>query len=412
MKQKIEVLAVIPARGGSKSIPHKNIRLFAGHPLIAYSIAAGLQAMTVTRTLVSTDDEEIASISREYGAEVPFLRPAKYSQDKTLDLPVFQHALNWLSANQNYYPDVVIQLRPTSPVRPHNCIDDAVKILLDHPWADSVRGVVMAGQNPYKMWHINPEGKMVPAIKVKGVKEAYNVPRQDLPDVYWQTGHIDAIRPKVILEKNSMSGKNIWPLVIDPLYTVDIDTLLDWENAERLVKYGNLDMVFPGKLKRNLPQKVEMLVMDFDGVLTDDRVWVDENGHEMIAALRSDALGLRILRDKTGIKVLVLSREANPVVAARCRKMDVPFLQGVMDKALVLTETLHKEGINPANVVYVGNDIVDLPCFPIVGCAIAPANSYPLVLKQADILLEKNGGQGAIRELSDLLISHFEGHLS
>jgi YrbI family 3-deoxy-D-manno-octulosonate 8-phosphate phosphatase len=408
MKSKIEVLAIIPARGGSKSIPYKNIRSFAGYPLIAYSISASLQARSVTRTIVSTDDEEIAKISREYGAEVPFLRPAKYSQDNTQDLPVFQHALNWLVDEQNYYPDVVVQLRPTSPVRPHQCVDDAVKILLDHPLADSVRGVVMAGQNPYKMWHINSAGRLEPLIKVKGVEEAYNVPRQELPDVYWQTGHIDAIRPKVILEKKSMSGKNIWPLVIDPLYTVDIDTLLDWENGERLVKYGNLNMVYPGKVKRNLPKKVEMLVMDFDGVLTDDRVWVDENGRETIAASRSDALGLRILRDKTGVKLLVLSREVNPVVAARCRKMDVPFVQGVMDKAQVLLETLSKEGIDPANVIYVGNDVIDLPCFPIVGCALAPANSYPLVLQQADIVLEKNGGQGAIRELCDLLISHFE----
>ena len=408
MKSKIEVLAIIPARGGSKSIPHKNIRSFAGYPLISYSIAAGLQAKSVTRTIVSTDDEEIARISREYGAEVPFLRPAKYSRDNTQDFPVFQHALSWLAEEQNYHPDVVVQLRPTSPVRPRYCVDDAVKILLDHPNADSVRGVVMAGQNPYKMWQINSEGRLAPLIKVNGIEEAYNVPRQELPDVYWQTGHIDAIRPKVILEKKSMSGKNIWPLVIDPLYTVDIDTLLDWENGERLVKYGNLDMVFPGQVKRNLPKKVEMLVMDFDGVLTDDRVWVDENGRETIAALRSDALGLRILREKTGVKLLVLSREVNPVVAARCRKMDIPFLQGVMDKAAVLLETLKKEDIDPTNVIYVGNDIIDLPCFPIVGCALAPANSYSLVLQQADIVLEKNGGQGAIRELCDLLISHFE----
>jgi YrbI family 3-deoxy-D-manno-octulosonate 8-phosphate phosphatase len=408
MKSKIEVLAIIPARGGSKSIPHKNIRLFAGYPLISYSIAAGLQASSVTRTIVSTDDEEIAEISRAFGAEIPFLRPAKYSQDNTQDFPVFHHALNWLAEEQNYHPDVVVQLRPTSPVRPHHCVDDAVKILLAHPHADSVRGVVIAGQNPYKMWNINPEGRLAPLLKVKGIEEAYNVPRQQLPDIYWQTGHIDAIRPKVILEKKSMSGKNIRPLVIDPLYSVDIDTLLDWENGERLVKYGNLDMVFPGKVKRNLPKKVEMLVMDFDGVLTDDRVWVDENGRETIAALRSDALGLRILREKTGVKLLVLSREANPVVAARCRKMEVPVLQGVMDKATVLLETLNKEGIDPANVIYVGNDIIDLPCFPIVSCAIAPANSYPLVLQQADIVLDKNGGQGAIRELCDLLISHFE----
>jgi len=407
MKSKSEILAIIPARGGSKRIPHKNIRSFADYPLIAYSIAAALQSKLVTRVIVSTDDEEIAEVAREYGAETPFLRPSEISGDDIPDLPVFQHALLWLSENEKYHPDIIVQLRPTSPVRPPTCVDDAVHLLFVHSQADSVRGVVLAGQTPYKMWHIHPEGKLEPVILLDGVNETYNVPRQELPAVYWQTGHIDVIRPETILKKNSMSGEIIWPLIIDPLYTVDIDTLLDWEQAERLVKYSNLKMVKPGKPKRKLPQAVKMLVLDFDGVLTDDRVWVDENGHEMVAALRSDALGLRLLREKTGIKVMVLSREANPVVAARCKKMDIPYLQGVTDKASVLLGTLQKESIDPTQVIYVGNEVVDLPCFPLVGCAVAPANSYPLVLKQADIVLEKCGGQGAIRELCDLLIEHF-----
>jgi YrbI family 3-deoxy-D-manno-octulosonate 8-phosphate phosphatase len=402
--KKPEVLAIVPARGGSKSIPHKNIRSFAGHPLIAYSIAAGLQAKSVTRTIVSTDDEQIAEVAKKFGAEVPFMRPARFSQDATLDLPVFQHALSWLAKNEDYHPDVLVQLRPTSPVRPQNCVDEAVKILLAHPGTDSVRGVVMAGQNPFKMWRIQPDGSMKPLIKVKGVPEAFNVPRQELPDVYWQTGHIDAIRPSAILKKNSMSGSNIRPLVMNPLYTVDIDTLLDWENAERLVKYGNLDMVMPGRTRRPLPDKVEMLIMDFDGVLTDDRVWVDESGHEMIAARRGDALGLRILRERTGLKVYVLSREANPVVAARCSKMNIPYRQGVMDKKSMLLELLKLESVDPAHAIYIGNDIVDLPCFPIVACAIAPADSHPNVLAQADLILDKNGGEGAVRELTDRLL--------
>lgn len=402
--KKIEILAIIPARGGSKSIPHKNIRSFAGYPLIAYSIAAGLQAKNVTRTIVSTDDDQIAAVAKKHGADVPFLRPAKYSQDSTLDLPVFQHALNWLAKNENYHPEVVIQLRPTSPVRPHNCVDGAVRILLDHPGTDSVRGVVLSGQNPFKMWRIQLDGRMRPLIGVKGIKDAYNVPRQELPDVYWQTGHIDAIRPSVILKKNSMSGTHIRPLIIDPAYTVDIDSLLDWENAERLVKYGNLDMVIPGRTRRPFPAKVEMLVMDFDGVLTDDRVWVDESGHEMIAARRGDALGLRMLREKTGMKLFVISREANPVVAARCNKMNIPYRQGVMDKQSMLLELLQKENVDPAYVVFIGNDIVDLPCFPIVACAVAPADSQPEVLSQADIILDKNGGEGAVRELTDRLL--------
>ncbi len=125
-----EVLALIPARGGSKSIPRKNIRPFAGHPLIAYSIAAGLQAERVTRVIVSTDDEEIAAIARQYGAETPFLRPAEYSQDHTADLPVFQHALRWLAEQQNYHPEIVVQLRPTSPLRRVAHIDQAVTCLI------------------------------------------------------------------------------------------------------------------------------------------------------------------------------------------------------------------------------------------------------------------------------------------
>jgi CMP-N-acetylneuraminic acid synthetase len=156
MVNKPKVLALIPARGGSKGIPRKNIRDFAGYPLIAYSIKAALQSQAVTRTIVSTDDEEIAAVAREYGAETPFLRPEEFSLDNTTDLPVFQHALKWLEEHENYCPDVVVHLRPTSPIRPLTCVDDAVNILLSHPEADSVRGVVEAGQNPYKMWRIDP----------------------------------------------------------------------------------------------------------------------------------------------------------------------------------------------------------------------------------------------------------------
>ncbi|MEP6894943.1 MAG: acylneuraminate cytidylyltransferase family protein, partial [Chloroflexota bacterium] len=142
------ILALIPARGGSKGIPRKNIRDFAGYPLIAWSIAAGLQAHTVNRVIVSTDDEEIASVAREYSAETPFIRPPELSQDRTTDLPVFEHALKWLEDIESYKPDIVIQLRPTSPIRPKDCVDSAVRVLMEAPDADCVRGVVIAGQNP------------------------------------------------------------------------------------------------------------------------------------------------------------------------------------------------------------------------------------------------------------------------
>jgi len=404
MVERPEVLAIIPARGGSKGIPGKNIREFAGFPLIVYSIAAGLQAKTVTRVVVSTDSEEIAALSRRYGAETPFLRPLEYAQDNTLDLPVFQHALDWLAQHDNYRPDVVVQLRPTSPVRPRTCVDDAVKLLLDHPQADSVRGVVPAGQNPFKMWRVDPAtGQMRPLLAVEGMAEPYNAPRQVLPPVHWQTGHIDAIRVGTILEKNSMSGGIILSLLIDPRFTVDVDTPADWLKYERLVYNADLDMVDPGKHHRPLPERVELVVFDFDGVMTDNRVWVDENGHEQVAANRSDSEGLAQMR-KGGVQAMVLSKETNPVVAARCRKLNLPVLQGINDKADILRSYLEEHQVDPQHVVYLGNDTNDLPCFEVVGCAVAVADSQPAVLRQADLVLARQGGQGAVRELCDLII--------
>ena len=234
MKQ-TEVLALIPARGGSKSIPHKNILPLGGYPLIAYSIAAAQAAETVTRVFVSTDDEEIAGMSRSYGAETPFPRPAEHAQDATPDLPVFQHALEWLAEHEGYRPDIVVQLRPTSPFRRVWHIDQAVLRLLKHPEADAVRTVCTPFQNPYKMWRIAPDGFMRPFMQTE-FDEPYNMPRQALPDVYWQTGYVDAAWADTILEKNSMTGDHILPLVIDAGDWVDIDSPSDWNNAERLIK--------------------------------------------------------------------------------------------------------------------------------------------------------------------------------
>jgi len=241
-----EVLALIPARGGSKSIPRKNIRPFAGHPLIAYSIAAGLEAECVTRVIVSTDDEEIAAIARQHGAETPFLRPAEYSQDGTADLPVFQHALRWLAEEQDYHPEIVVQLRPTSPLRRVAHINQAVLSLLEHPEADAIRTVCVPFQNPFKMWQIGPDSFIRPLIESVGtgqtIPEPYNMPRQALPEVFWQTGYVDAARTATIMKKQSMTGERILPLVIDPGDWIDIDSPDDWRRAERLLQDGEISL--------------------------------------------------------------------------------------------------------------------------------------------------------------------------
>ena len=409
MVKRPEVLAVIPARGGSKGIPRKNIKDFSGFPLIAYSIAAAKQSQLVTRVIVSTDDAEIAEIARQWGAETPFLRPEEFARDNTLDLPVLQHGLDWLAENEDYHPEMVVWLRPTSPIRPSDCVDDAIQLLLDHPEADSVRGVIPAGQNPFKMWTVDAEsGALNPLLKVEGVAEPYNAPRQILPDAYWQTGHIDAIWTKTVLDKHSMTGQVILPLMIDPRYTVDIDVPADWDHAERVLNAEGLDMVRPGAPKRQLPTKISLIVLDFDGVLTDDRVWVNAKGEEMVAANRSDGLGLERLRQETDIEVMVLSRETNPVVKARCEKLKLPVLQATLDKPAAIRQVLAKKQIPAEEVIFVGNDITDQVVFPEVGFAVTPADAHADVLRSADLVLARKGGKGAVRELCDMILARYK----
>jgi YrbI family 3-deoxy-D-manno-octulosonate 8-phosphate phosphatase len=406
----MEILAIIPARGGSKGIPRKNIRNFAGWPLIAWSIAAAKQSAQVTRVIVSTDDEEIAALAREFGAETPFLRPAEFAQDNSTDLPLFEHALQWLAEHEGYKPDVVLQLRPTSPIRPRGMVDEAIKILLAHPDADSVRGVVPAGQNPHKMWRLKADdGPMKPLLDAPGIPEPYNAPRQALPPVYWQTGHIDAIRPAVILEGGSMSGAVIYPLIIDPRYTVDIDNLQDWARYEHLVSLGGLDAVTPGRAPRKMPEKIEMIVFDFDGVITNNLVWTDQDGREMVASSRSDGMMTRQLHE-AGVQALVLSSESNPVVAARAKKMGLEAISGIgiHAKGEKMREVLAQKKIDAGNVIFVGNDINDLPCFEVAGWAVAVADAYPEVLRAADYILGKNGGHGAVREVCELVLKKIQ----
>jgi N-acylneuraminate cytidylyltransferase len=406
-----EILALIPARAGSKGILHKNIRSFAGYPLIAWSIAAGLQARSISRVIVSTDEEEIAAVARQHGADVPFLRPSALAQDHTLDLPVFEHALQWLEDNQGYRPDVVVQLRPTSPIRPRDMVDGAVRILVENPDADSVRGVVPAGQNPYKMWQFNGYDKpLKPLLLVAGLEEPYNAPRQILPQAYWQTGHIDAIRTNTISHKNSLTGEVVYPFVIDSRYSVDIDTLADWEKYETLVYQSGLDMVTPDdRRRRPMPKKIELVMLDFDGVITDNRVWTDQDGKESVAAYRSDSIRFGDLR-ANGIEVMILSSEGNPVVAARAKKIGVEAIHGMglQDKGLVMREVLEKKNVKAENVVFVGNDLNDLSCFEIAGWSVAVADAYPEVIQAADLILTRPGGHGAVRELCELILKKIE----
>jgi YrbI family 3-deoxy-D-manno-octulosonate 8-phosphate phosphatase len=256
------------------------------------------------------------------------------------------------------------------------------------------------------MWRLDDaSGRMQPLLAVPGIAEPYNAPRQILPPVYWQTGHIDAIRATTILEKHSLTGDVLYPLLIDPRYTIDLDNLHDWAKYEWLVTFGGLEFVSPGGPPRPMPARVDLLVLDFDGVLTDNRVWTDQDGRETVAANRSDSLIMATMR-KAGVEVVILSSEINPVVAARARKMGIEAIQGVglESKAARLKELFTERKIDPTRAIYVGNDINDLPCFPLVGWGVAVADAHPEVKRHADFVLSLTGGHGAVRELCDIIL--------
>lgn len=216
-----EVLAVIPARSGSKSIKDKNIRMIDGKPMLAYSIEHGLKTQYIDRVIVSTDSEKYAEIAKKYGAEVPFIRPAEYAADTSLDIDVFKHALSYLKEKEDYIPDIVVQLRPTYPIRNIQDIENMIRYLIEHPDVDSVRCVAPAKEIPYKMWFMDANGILEPVIK--DISECYNMPRQQLPKVYYQNACIDVFRTSVVMEKNSMTGDVIAGYYMDENFDIDTD---------------------------------------------------------------------------------------------------------------------------------------------------------------------------------------------
>lgn len=224
----MNIYAVIPARGGSKSIPKKNIQLLHGKPLIEYSIGYSLKCPLITHTVVSTDSEEIAEIARNCGAEVPFVRPEELAQDDTQDYPVFIHALNTLEELYNEQIDAIILLRPTSPLRPPGLIEKGIALLQRFSEASSVRSVTPSSEHPFRQWKIN--GDYMVGYE-KEVFESYNLPRQQLPPVYYQTGDLEIIRRQTLLN-GSISGERILPLIIKTEEMVDIDNMADWHKAE------------------------------------------------------------------------------------------------------------------------------------------------------------------------------------
>ena len=385
----MNIVTIIPARSGSKGIPGKNLKMLNGTPLIAYSILAANQSKMVNKVLVSTNDSKIAEVSSSYGAEV-ILRPDKISSDTAQSEEALVHCIDSLQNNENYEPDLVVFLQATSPLRIQTDIDEAIKKLIESN-ADSLFSANI--EHFCGRWQLSDNDTLVP--------QNYSIEnrpmRQDYPLEYVENGSIYVFRPNVIKDFGSrLGGKvEVFPM---PLHrSIQIDSEDDFVICEELLsfntKYCNLDF-----------KDTRLLVLDFDGVMTDNRVYVDQNGKELVKCNRADGLGISRLI-KANIDVIVISSEKNPVVNARCQKLGIECYQGCDNKIIILKEIAIEKGLLPEEIVFLGNDINDLECLCWVGHPIAVADSYPSVIESALMVTSCKGGDGAVREVSDWILS-------
>jgi N-acylneuraminate cytidylyltransferase len=386
----METLAIIPARGGSKGIPRKNVLPLGGKPLIAHNIEAALGARHVNRLVVSTDDPEIASISADYGAEVVW-RPSELSTDSASSESALLHTLEYLKKHEDYQPDMLVFLQCTSPLTSPEDIDASVDAML-RTNADTALAVVPFH---YFIWKSSPEGYALGVNHNPSIRPL----RQERDPQYLEAGAVYAMRvPGFLAARHRFFGKTaMYEMPVDR--RLEIDEPVDFKIAEMLLRLR----MEAGKIER-LPHPVGALILDFDGVFTDNKVYLDQDGREAVMCDRSDGWGLSQLKS-LGIPMLILSTETNPVVQRRADKLGIACIHGVGKKWEVLSSWLAERKIDPKQVVYVGNDLNDLECLHAVGCGVAVADAHPDIITEAAILLERPGGHGAIRELCDMILT-------
>lgn len=243
--------SIIPARSGSKGVPNKNIKLLGGYPLIAYAICVSRLSSEISRTIVSTDSPEYAEIAKKYGAEVPFLRPPEISQAKSLDIEFIQHAIQWFDKNEGLIPDMFVHIRPTTPLRDPEIIDEAIRLFQKYPQATSLRSAHDLAESPHKVFNIDDDGYLRGLFPDDPRPEYYNLPRQSFPTAYHPNGYVDIIRSEFVLKNNSLHGQKMIGF-ITPV-SVEVDRPEDFEYLEYLLtKEKNPVLEY---LKSNFPSE-------------------------------------------------------------------------------------------------------------------------------------------------------------
>ncbi|WP_225825144.1 N-acylneuraminate cytidylyltransferase [Streptomyces naphthomycinicus] len=386
------VLAVIPARGGSKGVPAKNLAPVGGVPLVARAVRECRATRLVTDVVVSTDDQAIAAAAREAGAEV-VLRPAAIAGDTATSEAAVRHAMDTHEALHGAPVDVVLLVQCTSPFIVREDID-AVAAAVAENGADTAVTVAPFHGFVWRAGDEQGEG----GVGVNHDK-SYRPRRQDRPQDFLETGAAYAMDAAGFREQGHRFFGHTELVRTDPARVLEIDDPHDLARARALAPLFDADR--PGSLPT--AGDVDAVVLDFDGTQTDDRVLIDSDGREFVAVHRGDGLGIAALR-RSGLKMLILSTEQNPVVAARARKLQIPVLHGIDRKDLALKQWCEEQGIAPERVLYVGNDVNDLPCFALVGWPVAVASAHDVVRGAARAVTTVPGGDGAIREIASWIL--------
>ncbi|WP_338931981.1 acylneuraminate cytidylyltransferase [Streptomyces netropsis] len=442
------VLAVIPARGGSKGVPAKNLAAVGGVPLVARAVRACRAARLVTDVVVSTDDPAIAATARGAGAVV-VQRPGTIAGDTATSEAAVLHAMDAYEAMHGTEVGTVLLVQCTSPFLTGEDIDGVAAAVIEQGadsaltvapfhgfvWREGddfgpgengagaaavvpgpargdryvVPGVVEApvsAMPPAAVESVAVPGPARPATHAPaagghGVNhdKSHRPRRQDRPQDLLETGAAYAMRADGFRSAGHRFFGRTELVRTDTARVLEIDDPHDLARARALAPL--LDVPGPGALPTR--DDVDAVVLDFDGTQTDDRVLIDSDGRELVAVHRGDGLGVAALR-RAGLALLILSTEVNPVVAARGRKLRVPVLHGIDRKDLALKQWCEEHAVVPERVLYVGNDVNDLPCFDLVGWPVAVADAHDVVRGAARAVTSAPGGSGAVREIASWLL--------
>ena len=391
----MKVVAIIPARGDSKGIPNKNIINFCGKPLLAWSILQAMESSYVDEVYVSSDSKQILAVGEQYGA-IGIVRPDELSDDAAPSESALSHALDYIENSRNETVDLVVFLQATSPLREPEDIDAAVRILLDNNAYSLLSVAVLDDLCAFKL-----QGNNIIGITY----DPYNRGRrQEREPVYHDNGSIYVFRPDVLRRYQNRLGGKIDILRMPFWKSHEIDTLEDLELCAYYFERKLLDywktLAKPPVLSLN---SIDLLVYDFDGIMTDNRAMVFQNGTEGVFVNRSDGLAVDMLRSK-GIRQLILSTETNPVVKARAQKLRLKIIDSCNDKKAALETYCSQENIDLKRVLYIGNDLNDLEVMKSVGFPVAPADAHEKIKEISIFVTKAGGGKGVIRELVDLLL--------